>query len=387
MKTNLKIFLFPLIAFVLDSCTDERALVVTPDNFKVEVAGQLKVLSDTFVVNANEIITFKFPDYCPDEILFYSGELGKEYRFGQRNIYNTTDGTVFESKITLSTAINSFDASVAKDYSLEAIFGLGKATVDEFEKANKTELMKLRAGSTVATTVTDNFIINTTSTPINLETGVLNIAIVAKTADATKNLLSIPSAGFIVANSEIRNYGFSKNGIQVDNLKTIAYPIIPNIFSYAAWAQHAPAKTTAIGTSIEVDNATGYSWDIGEIGVSYAPTITGGTIAPNKNGVTLAVNYPVSVSVPLDVTKVVASGITPSESWLISRGLNLATVTSDASIVVKRVDQSSIKNYPYIYKERGIYKASVVGINAGTNGTAKVVREFVILVKGSTDLL
>jgi hypothetical protein len=43
--------------------------------------------------------------------------------------------------------------------------------------------------------------------------------------------------------------------------------------------------------------------------------------------------------------------------------------------------------YQYIYKERGVYKASFVGINVGTNGTSKVVREFVILVKNKTDNL
>jgi len=385
MKTKIKIFLFLLAAFTLNSCEDDRALVVAPDFFNVDVDGYVKQISDTFVVNVNENVSFNFPDGCSDEILFYSGESGKEYRFSDRALFNANDKTTFESKISTATTINSFDASVAKDYSLVAVSGLGKATEAEFAKATKTEIMKLRAGSVVATTVSDNFSINTASTPINLTAGDINLAVVAKSADATKNLLSVTSAGVVVTNSEIRNYGYSKKSVTVSNLKTLTYPQITSILSSAQWAQYAPAKTTAPGTTSETNNASGYSWNTGEIGVSYAPAVTGVAALPNKNGITLAVNYPVSVTVPLDVTKVVNPATSASEAWLISRTFNPAAVLPDAATVVKRVDQSSSKYYQYVYKERGVYKASIVGVNVGTNGTAKVVREFVILVKNSTD--
>lgn len=385
MKTNIKIFLFSLAAVTLNSCEDDRALVVAPDFFNVNVEGYVKQISDTFVVNVNENVTFNFPDGCSDEILFYSGEAGKEYRFSERALYNVTDKTTFESKITTTTTINSFDASVAKDYSLVAVSGLGKATEAEFGRASKTEIMKLRAGSLVATSVNDNFSINSASTPVSLTAGDINLAVVAKSADATKNLLSVSSAGVVVTNSEIRNYGYSKKLVTVSNLKTLTYPQITAVLSSAAWAQYAPEKTTAPGATSESINASGYSWNTGEIGVSYAPAVTGTAAAPNKNGIVLAVNYPLSVTVPLDVTKVVSPATSPSEAWLISRAFNPAAVLPDAATVVKRVDQSSSKYYQYVYKERGVFRVSLVGVNVGTNGTAKVVREFVILVKNSTD--
>ena len=376
-----------LTAYTLGSCEDERALAIAPDSFKVEVSDYVKVISDTFVVNTNEKVTFSFPDGCPDQILFYSGESGKEYRFGQRGFYKSEDGTTFESKITVTTAVNTFDNTLAKEYALVAIGGLKNPTAEELGKATKTELMKLRATSTVATSLTENFVINSASTLLDLTSGDLNIALVAKSADATKNLLSIPAAGLVVTNTETRNYGYSRNGVSVTNSKTVAYAQITNILGSAAWAQYAPAKTTAPGTTTEVDNATGYAWNMGEIGVSYKPEVTGTASAPNKNGVALAVNYPVSVTAPLDVTKVVEAGVAPSEAWLISRSINPTAVIPDANTIVKRVDQSSMKYYQYTYKERGVYKASIVGVNVGTNGTAKVVHEFVILVKNSGDNL
>lgn len=385
MKTNIKIFLFALTAIILSGCEDDRALVVAPDNFNVKVDGYVKVITDTIVVNANENVTFNFPEGCSDEILFYSGESGKEYRFGQRALYNATDGTTFESKITLSTLVNTFDNATAKDFSLVAISGMKSQSTAELAKATKTELMKLRATSTNATLLSENFVINASSTLLNLSAGDLNLAIVSKSADATKNMLSIQAAGVVVTNTETRNYGYSKNGVVVTNSKTVTYAQMSNILSSAAWAQYAPDSTIAPGTTAKVLNASGYSWNMGEIGISYAPAITGTAAAPNKNGVTLAVNYPVSVIAPLDVTKVVAEATTPSEAWLVSRPVNPAAVVPDGATVVKRVDQSSMKYYQYIYKERGLYRASFVGVNVGTNGTEKVTREFVILVKNATD--
>ena len=398
---GLFIFLLSVIGFAMSGCEDDRALVIAPDNFEVQVTDQVKMISDTFVVNINEKITFNFPAGCPDQILFYSGESGGEYRYGSRSNYKSTDGSVFESKITANTAVNSFDALSAKDYSLAAVIGLNKSTTSEFKEASKIELMKLRATSTNATSLTDNFTINSTTSQLNLFAGDLNLALVAKSADATKNMLSISALGFSVTNSEIRDYSYVKNGVSVVNKKTISYPIITNTLSSSAWAQYAPDSTIAIGTTNKVQNALGYAWNLGGIGetkyLPKPPTIIyeSGTgkvlvllfVPINSNNVKLATAYPITVTAPVDDAKKVAPGTTPSESWLISRAINPSAVTPDPATLVKKVDQSSMLYYQYIYKERGVYKASFVGINVGTNGTSKVVREFVILVKNKTDNL
>lgn len=367
-------------SLLLTGCSDERSLSVVPDSFEVKASDYLALANDTFVVKANEKVTFNFPAGCPDEILYYSGESGFEYRFGNRSTYQSTDNTQFESKISISTTVGGFDAAVAKDYSLIAISGLGKSSVSEFNASQKTELMKLRATSTSNALFPDSFKVNTKSTPIDLSFGTINLAVKAKSADATKNLLSIASSGISVVNTEIRNYGYSREGVTVVNKKTITYPVISTTLSSATWAQYAPDSTVAPGASTKVLNASGYAWNMGEIGVSYAPAITGGAVSVNKNGVSLATAYPLSVTVPKDESKVVVDG-SPSETWLISRGFNPAAVLSDAATVVKKVDQSSLKYYQYIYKEKGVYKASFVGINVGTNGTQKVVRHLVILVQ------
>jgi hypothetical protein len=393
MKNKINIFLLSIAALAISSCSDERALAIAPDSFKVEVSDYLKVITDTFVVNMNEKVTFNFPDGCPDQIMFYSGESGFEYRFGNRTMYQLGDSTVFESKVIVNTTINSFDATIAKDYSLVSISGLGKSSDAELKAATKTELMKLRATSSVATAVADNFSFTNISSPISLTAGDINLAIVAKSADATKNMLSISAAGITVTNIETRNYGYVKNGVTVANKKNISYPQISNTLLSAAFGQYAPDSTIAPGQTSKVLNTSAYNWNMGEIGETryvLTPVMIGGTgyLAPipvNFDSVKLAIAYPISVTVPGYVAKRVAAGTAPSEAWLISRPVNPSALIPDPATVVKKVEQSSMQYYQYIYKEKGLYKASFVGYNVGTNGAAKVVREFVILVKGSTD--
>jgi hypothetical protein len=234
--------------------------------------------------------------------------------------------------------------------------------------------------------------INGNSTPINIYGGDISFGIMSKSSEATKNFLSVTN--FKITNTEIRNYGYTKNGITAVKLDTIIYPVITNLsLAEAAWAQYAPDSTIAPGATLKSLNASGYSWNTGEIGVNYTPTITGGTVSKNLNGLALATAYPISVTAPSDASKVIASGTAPYEAWLISKPVNLCntaltpTSFSDAPVFIKKVDQSSVKYYQCTYAKKGIYKATFVGINVGTNGTAKVVREFVVLVKGSTDNL
>ncbi len=386
--------LLSVLAYAMSSCTDDRALAVAPDNFQVKVSDYQKMLTDTFVVNVNDKVTFNFPDGCPDEILFYSGESKKEYRFANRlGLYRIEDGTVFESKVIINTVINTngFDPSVVRSYSLYEISGMGNSTTSDFQAATKILAKSLRTkNTTLATVLADTLTINQNTSPVNLFVGNINWGIVSKSADATKNLLSV--TGFTVTNTEIRNYGYSKNNLTVVSKDTISYPVIA-AYADAGWAQYTPDSTIAPNSTANVLNATGYSWNTGEIGVSYAPSITGGTVAKNKNGLTLATAYPISITIPADASKVVDAGTSPAESWLICKPVDPSnsvlspTLFSDAPVVVKKVDQSSLKFYQISYTKRGIYKATFVGLNVGTNGTAKVVREFVILVKSSTDNL
>jgi len=389
MKTYFRkgVTLSILMILLFTACEDDRALVQDTDFFTVEVADYTKIISDTIIVNVNEKLSFNFKDGNTDQILFYPGEAGKEYRFAERSLYRAADGTTFESKIAVATTVNNFVSAIPTEFWLKSVKGMSTGSVDELKAATKTDLLKLRATATSGTQVIDNFAFSATSSPTVLDAGEISLSIVAKSADASKNHLSVSAAGVTLTNSEVRNYGYTKSGIMVSNLKTVSYPVITNAVATAAWGQYAPEKTIAPGTSGEVNNANGYSWNVGETGVSYAPAVTGGAILPNKNGVVPAQNYPISVTVPAEATKVVADGTAPSESWLVSRIVNPLTVKPDAATIVKRMDQSSLLGYQYIYKERGVYKATVVGINVGSNGVNKVVHEFVILVKNATDTL
>lgn len=377
-----------IIAISFTSCTDDRVLVASPDFFQVNVTDYQKLLTDTIVVNVNQDITFNFPKGCTDEILFFSGEPKKEYRFSNREgLYRQSDSTLFESKLIINTTVSNFDAAIPKSYTLISISGLGGASVNEFKASAKTVIKNLRATSTSVAAFADTILINKTSTPLNIFSGDFNFAIQAQSANSTKNLLSV--SGFSITNTETRDYSFSKNGLVVTNKQLISYPVIAS-FNDASWAQYAPDSTIAPGTTTKVVNATGCSWNTGEIGVSYAPIVTGGTVSKNKNGQTLATAYPISV---VDTSKVNPAISLPSEAWIICKPVNLtnavlsSTTFSDTPITVKSLEKSSVKYYRSSYTTRGMYRATFVGLNIGTNGTARVIREFVIIVKNNTDNL
>lgn len=384
MKDRSKYSLLTLLlgAALLTGCNDDRALYQSPESFSVNVSEYSALINDTVIVNVNQPLTFKFPNGCTDQILYYSGELGNEYRFAKRTRYSATDGTTFDSRLTLSTGFNLYDGTVPTEDSLFAVSGADKKSQDEFLKANKIGLKLLRSGSSVATTIKDQYIFTATSTPVNLFTGDINIAIRAKSADATKNMLSILAAtDTLVKNTEIRDYGYTRNGVTVVRRKTVIYPVISNILSAGAWAQYAPDSTKAPASLSRVANAKGYTWNMGELGVNYAPAVTGDTIRYNQNKVPLATSYPVSVVAPKLSNLIVPAATSPSECWLVSRSYNPCAVLPDVCAVVKRVDQSSISYFQYVYKETGVYTASFVGYNVGTNGTVNVVRKFTIIVQ------
>lgn len=257
-----------LLVTLLAGCEDDRALVQDAGFFTVEVADYNKLIADTIIVNVNEKLTFKFSKGNTNQVLFYPGESGREYRFANRSMYEAGDGTKFESKVTVATTVNSFVSAIPADFWLKTVQGMTTCTADDLKAATKTDIFKLRATATSGTQVIDNFVFSATSVPIDLNAGDISLAVVAKSADATKNLLSVTAAGLTLSNSEVRDYSYSKNGVVVTNLKTVSYPVITNVVASAGWGQYAPEKTTAPGASSEVNNAAGYSWNVGETGVS-----------------------------------------------------------------------------------------------------------------------
>lgn len=380
-------FVLSIITILFSSCEIDNELVQDAGFFQVEPKDYNKIISDTIIVNINEKLTFNFTNGNTDQILFYSGESGKEYRFADRSLYKTGDAVSFESKVTVATSVNNFVSGIATDFTLKALKGLTNFSGTDIAAATKTDLLKLRSTSTSASQVIDSYVLNASSVPLDMFVGEIGLAIVAKSADATKNMLSITAAGVTVTNTEVRNYGFSKNGIVVTNQKTLTYPVITNVLSAGAWAYYCPEKTIPPASLAEVQNAMGYAWNVGETGVNYAPTVTGGAVAPNANGIVPAISYPLSVTAPADPGKIVDVNSKPYESWLLSRIFNPLTVKPDAATIIKRTDQSSLLNYQYIYKERGVYKATFVGFNTGMKNSSMKVFEFVILVKNPTDNL
>ncbi len=379
------IILFSILGF--SACVDESQNLQSTAFFEVKPTDYQKNVADTLFVNVNEKIAFSFTNGNTDQILFYSGESGREYRFANRAFFSTQDATVLESKVSIATTVANHSSTIASSFSLKLISGMKTGVESEFLSATKADLMNLRATSTTGAQLAESYAFTSNSTPFDLTTGDVNIAVVAKSADATKNHLSITASGITITNSEIRDYGYSFNGVTVTNQKTVNYPIVSNVLTTAGLAWYSPNKTIAPTATTEVENAVGYAWNLGETGVNYLPAVNGGVVSANSNGIVPVLAYPVSIVAPTVESKIVLPNAAPYESWLITRAFNPLSVKPDAAIVVKRMEQSTLANYQYIYRERGIYKASIVGVNVGMNSADKKVFEFVVVVKNATDNL
>lgn len=373
-----------ILSMSLFSCNNEMDINSKSNDFTVKLANTT-LIKDTLFVNVNDTVNFTFDKTNnPAEILFYSGESQKEYRFAARNKFDSLANTNLTTTIALQTSVTSYDNATASDFSLQKIENLSVYSTDGLSGATHTELKKLRVGVANSSGLTETFVV---TKPQQFAPSI-NLAVIAKSADALKNQLQITS--FSVLSTETRNYGYFSHGLNLPNSKTITYTYISaSDFTNPSWAQFAPVQTVAPNATKDTTNASGYSWNTGEIGISYKPDVTGGTVAKNQNGLALATAYPLGVKAP-DVSsgKQVPAGTTlPYEAWLISRPVNLYAVTPDPGTVIKTVIQNSISNYAYIYKEVGIYKASVIGLYMSSTQLNHIAREFVIVVKNKNDVI
>ena len=384
-KTNRSKFIISAVVFItmsLISCNNEIDISTKSNNFNVKLAN-IMLINDTVFVNVNDTLNFAFDKTNnPAEILFYSGESQKEFRFASRSQFDSLAKTNLTTSIAVQTSVTAYDNATASDFSLQKIENLSIYSADGLSAATHSELKKLRVGVANSSNLTETFV---TTNPQQFSP-ILNLALIAKSANAVKNQLQITS--FTVLSSEIRNYGYFSHGLNLPNTKTINYTnISATDFVNPSWAQFAPVRTFPPNATTDTTNASGYSWNTGEIGVSYKPDVTGGTVKKNQDSLALATTYPLGVKVPgVSSGKQVPVGIIlPSEAWLISRPVNLCALTPDAGTVIKTVIQNSISNYPYVYKEVGVYKSSFVGFYMGSGQLFKNVREFIIVVKNKTD--
>jgi hypothetical protein len=371
-------------ALLLGGCTVNNNDIVSPDSFTISVTpltgDSLRKNTtnsgvDTLLIHKNDVVNFKFGGSSVDQILFYNGEAGFEYRYHSRYVADTLDyknnfAGNFRSSISIITALAGYSATQTQNHSLMASDNLATYTKAALKSANWAALipsLRYKADGT-----------NETAPALNLPLSWLmkdsvQLAIVSKTSNPATNQLTLPSATnvFTIYNYETRDYsGFGFPGVKT----TLTHKIV-DTFDQAFWGQCNPDSTAGVLNNQDYKFNVG---DLGKSGRSYTDSLN-----YNSNHRKIQLVYPITMMADTVKAKAIATTATvPFEAWLLMRKYNPRQVFPDVpTTYVKTKEMNSVISTSYTYKNLGVFKASFVAMNTGINDTKFVVREMVIIVR------
>ena len=344
MRLNL---IFSIIAFAACSffVACDRTDVKSPGDFSVSASKDTFKVGDTIVFNLKG---------TPDEVVFYSGEIGMRYDYVNRN--TDTSGVaklVFQTSIQKGTLVNndSLRLMISPDLNGYDSASVVKATWFDITSRNT------KWPTTVATTYV-------TSDSINLSDfksyDNVNIAFRFIGKNSGSN-----------AQQMWRMQGFSLIRYLTDGTKCalFAAPQIaagPTVsdFKYTGWVQ----------TSLKNNTLPGYNaWNVGSAGISTANSVK------NTNGVTITAAYPITFDPGTTVSN------PDNDDWLITSKVNLKQIKPDFGVTIKNAIGVSLTTFKALpaqyYKTPGKYKVTFVAINQNISSTQKIVKQLNIVVK------
>lgn len=330
---------------------------------------------DTVLIHKNDVVNFRFAkSVVVDQILFYSGEAGFEYRYRNRFLADTADykqnfAGSFRSAISIITALKSQAPTQSISVSLQAT-----DSITQYTKAGlKAAIWKV---------LNPNL---RTKTDASNETATLNLpfdwlmknqvqpAIVLNSTNPAVNQLVLPATTgvFTIQNIETRDY--SALGYPGAKL-TVTHKVIDN-FDQAFWAQCNPDSTAG------VLNNQDYKFNAGDLGQTGRSAID--SLNYNSSGRKITLAYPITFFAPVTLDKAVdATASVPTESWLLMRKYSPRQVFPDVpTTYVKTKSMNTVIGTTRTYSNLGVYKVTFVAMNTGVSDSKSVVREMIIIVQ------
>lgn len=410
---SLKTILTAVAALLLHTACSEKFNIDRPSpvNLSVSLEDPMRYdeETDTYIVRKEQPVSFVFDGDRVDNILFYSGELGYEYRYRHREIAD--EEAVITPVISISTTLVNPDANVGTDFRLLTSYNLAGYTEEavraaDWKAAGDTDI---RGGDKTTGEITEYWspVSGVSAAPpagedysgyLNHE--YVNYAIVARSDEAEYNRLRVSS--FAVSNEETRDYGYTLDGVVVDALRTRTSKIFDALSFYGdnfavvndetavCFALYVPEETIVSGVSGPVPNSGIYAWNLAEMGLKYGEGSGYPWVKTNCLGQTIRCTYPMEVFEPVDMqmpdgtvleTPSDAMKKQPAESWAISRRHHVRQVDQDeVSAYIKIKSMSMVWNFSYSFAEKGKYKSTFVVNNQNRNEGYENVYEFNIIV-------
>ena len=400
--------------------------VASLDNFDVIVTNitEKDPATGAYIVKRSQDIEFEFLGDRVDNIIFYSGDIGEEYRYRNRGVAEkeamiTPMIKVTSASLSLTDYVNTasfefktlFDDKIPKELNDESMAAITDWNTYELRSRYTTTGQKKIEYFNFTDGFEDNANANADFSEWRSHNEVL-YAIRSKSNTASTNRLQIQ--GFDVSNKETRDYSYTYNDAEVAVKKTKEYVIykdcsildhnfkISSTLTAANWAMYTPKTTILKGGEEEVPNSWNYGWNLAEFGLKYGE-LTGSLpwVKTNKFGQNIRGGYAIEMAQPtqnimdkdgnlvVDIDGEPISEPTeemknmPSDSWIVSGVHNIHQVDHDvATAYVKNKVQSNVKNFIYAYAKagKGLYTATFHVNNQTHMETAEKVIEIKFMV-------
>lgn len=413
MKFLIHILSLSLTGVLLYSCSDEYNIDETSAvslDITIDNALRFDETNQAYVVKLTDPVAFTFHGDIVDNILFYSGEIGHEYRYRTRAIADP-DAQIKPTILIKTNLVSPKDDKGASfrflvSHDLETY--TDEAVVDaEWADVGTTELRK---GNRVASDITQYYYPTLGLQDKNnlsddytdwLSHDYVVYGIKAKSNEAQYNRLRLRQ--FEVKNTETRDYSFTLDGTEITVQKSKAYQLfkafsmfdasfkVTNDVTAASWASYTPEMTIPEGTTESVPNSRLYTWNVAQMGLKYGEGSGYPWVKLNAAGQDIRCTYDTEVWEPnknvdlgngtIGTAPTEAMKKQPSESWLISRRHHTRQVTRDeVSSFIKIKSMSMVWNFSHTFLDKGMYTVTFVLNNQNRNETKENVIEFKIIV-------
>jgi hypothetical protein len=329
MKRNIVNIIFAISAVFLYTACDETT-VVNPDfSVKIDDAQVVEKIGDTLICKKTDNLKFKIQGN-PDMLVFYSGQMGSEYKHRDRTEIDGSPSMTFQTTLTFGTQFTSL-----KVYLSSTFPGITRNEAeDRVNIANMNYWQEITSQCNLPTT--KNAPNNVTNTPkIDLsEYKGKPLYIAFQVAGPNGN-----ESTWRIDNLKIIN-NYNNKDIEVGTFKTIGFT------AFDFYAETDPYLNNG-NTTDKVNRR----WNLTTVANNY---ITGGA----SNGSTTVIN----------------------DDWAISTKIDLTKTFPDIGTAIKGFDNAPLEEFEFPYNVPGTYIITFVGSNTLYNQRKETIKELIVKI-------
>ena len=310
-----------LFTIVFASCNNTDVLV-EPSDFAISI--------DTLkTYKVGDTLQFSIKGGFVDQIVFFSGELVKDYNNSSRTVSAGKPKLVFQTARPQGVLNGPDSLRLMISTNLKGYDSINVVSANWTDITNRNAKWPSAISSTFVTSDSIDL------SDFNNLSDSINIAFLAK----GKKVLTGKQSRWQINNLTLGN--FLPDGTVTPLFST---------FDNTGWSQ------------VSMKNST-FAWNVGTWGVS------GKSRTLNSSGITIRTSYPIEFNP--------GSGVNVDDNvdWLITSTVNLKKVTPDIGITLKNAMNLTMTNYSYIYKKPGNYTITFVASNVKGVEMKRVVRQ------------